>query len=134
MGMADELFDGLVGITRYQHEAPEAYSYVRNEVEVVKLAMDALRAKMDCFEDKDLDPRSRAILALLVEHLTPLIPPEGVFVPIADKSDEEGVARDQQMVERVRARISDDRERERLARPVPTIDPVTSEVLRHIDL
>lgn len=134
MGMADELFDGLAGITRYQREAPEAYSCMSDEIEVVKLAMDALKAKLDCFEDRNLDPRSRAVLALLVEHLKPLIPAEGVFVPMADDSDEDGVVSDQQMEGRVHARISADLERERQAQPLPTIDPESFEDRRHIEL
>ncbi len=121
MSMPDALFEALQNITRYQQDSPNPC--VHDEVEVVKLAMNALRAKLDCMSAEDLDPRSRTVLKRLVEHLKPLIPPEGVFVPIAGPDDEDAQAREEEMEERIAARIADDRERERQQTPLPTVEP-----------
>ena len=131
MSMADTLFDALQRITRYQKDSPTSFG---DELEVVKLAMEALRAKQDSFSDEGLDPRSRTVLQRLVEHLKPLIPPEGVFVPIADANDPDAQAREEEMFERVKARVADDRERERQQKPLPTVEPEPLEPLRRIEI
>jgi hypothetical protein len=49
--ISDVLSDAVVAIREYQRELPEVYEELRNEIEQVVRAMDALRWRLDAVPD-----------------------------------------------------------------------------------
>ncbi len=109
MGMSDTVCEALQTIVRRQREDPGPDDH-QHEVEVVKAAMDSLLVHLDVMSPQDVDPRSRAIMDRLLEHIKPLVPPEGVWVPIAEPNDLGGQAQEEEMGGRVVERRRRERE------------------------
>lgn len=140
MSLADDLFEAMQQITRTQRERePTNLGYIRTEA--VKAAMSALMAHLDAFAPTDVGPRNRMIMDRLMEHIAPLIPPEGVYVPIAEDSDEEAQAQEEELEQRVHARNLAERELEAQGLPwlnvlpqaaSPTDSQAPTEELRRI--